>query len=306
MYFPYLRGKLNEQLAVLETNPNIYSSQKVIPIFEPCTIASGSISRYKKMCDKNIPFILIVNPKVQSSPSYSDVVNVIQNNLATHNNFHIGFIVNTDTTQTQIQNFMAIFPNLSKVFIHQGEYSNPNFFLTLNTSILYHVFKDGRVGRAYINTIGDPAKNISLKDGFNRLSKNADYNGPEFFCDLHVNYTTLGFCGFSDYQTVSDFFAENGGAAHAVAIHLTYQNNNSIEVAHFVSDIRQGVANPGGKFLEALNHLINDVTINPRKYINSTGIQDFRQLHIDQHYPNLGPVKKSSIKHHLELIASII
>lgn len=306
MYFPYLRGKQEEQLAVLEANPTIYSTKKVMPIFEPCSIGSGNMKRYKKMCEKNIPFVLILNPKVPNPPSSVNVISAMQTFLSDCDCFHVGLIVEQATAKNEIQNFLELFPQLSKVLIHQGEYHDITYLKTINTSIVYHVYKEGRVRMQYINTVGKPIQNILLRDGFNRLERNANYRGTEFFSGLHSTYITDNYFGFGDYQTIGDYFAIGGGAAHAVAIHLTYSNGHDIEVEHFVSDTTTGVANPGGKFLEALNHLIASLNANPNRFLNSSGVADFRNYHNNQHYPNLGPVKRSSIKHHLELISSLI
>lgn len=305
MYFPYLRGKQEEQLAVLSSNPTIYSQNKVFPIFEPCALKAANINRYAQMCKRGIPFVLIVNPQVgkRPIPTATEVTNMINNELSAYNNFVVGYIVSSNTQQRQIQNFINAFPNHEKAIIHEGQLNNPAFFQTVNNNITYHIFKEERVNQQYIAAVGTGTSMILLKDGFNKLARNSDYTGPEHFSDLYYTYSGSGYYGFGDYQTIGYQFADGGGQPKAVAIHLSYQNGNSIYVEHFVSTT---VTVTAAMFLEALNDLIVSVNRIPARFINTTGVNDFIDYHARQHFPNLGPVKRSSIKHHLELVASLI
>lgn len=305
MYFPYLRGKQEEQLAVLSSNPNIYSQNKVFPIFEPCALKKNNINRYVQMCKKGIPFVIIVNPQVgeRPIPTPTQVANMISNELSTYNNFVVGYIVDSNTQQNSIQNFVNGFPNHQKAIIHEGQFPQANFFQTINNSIAYHVFHDERVNQQYVNTAGANTDMVLLRDSFNKKARNSDYHGTEHFSDLYYTFRNSGYYGFGDYQSIGFQFTLGGGPAYAVAIHLTYQNGNSIYTEHFVSTNR---ADTAAMFLEALNSLIASVNRVPARFINSTGIVDFIDYHARQHFPNLGPVKRSSIKHHLELVASLI
>jgi hypothetical protein len=305
MYFPYLRGKQEEQLAVLEANSNIYAQNKVFPIFEPCILANSNINRYASMCNKGIPFIIIVNSQVGKNPipTSTQVGDMINNQLAPYNNFIVGYIITSNTTQRQIQRFMSDFPNHRKAFVHEGQFNTPQFFQTINQDVTYHIFKEERTNQQYSGIVGNGTDNVLLKDGFNKQVRNSNYRGQELFSDLYYTYINSGYYGFGDYQTIGYPFANGGGPANAVAIHLTYKNGNSIYVEHFVSTNGGDTA---AMFMQALNNLIAAVNAAPPRFITSTGLNDFISFYNRPHYPGLGYVKRSSIKHHLELVASLI
>lgn len=96
-----------------------------------------------------------------------------------------------------------------------------------------------------------------------------------------------------------------GGPPRAVTVHLTYAPDpTEIRVRHFVSDRKDTIDDPGGKFLEALEKLINFAGANPMPY--SSVIPEFRQLHARQHFPKLGPIRKLTLRHHLDLMAYLL
>jgi hypothetical protein len=305
MYFPYLRGKQEEQLAVIQSNSIVYSQNKVLPIFEPCALKKNNINRYVQMCKKGIPFVIIVNPQVgeRPIPTPTQVMEMINNELSAYSNFVVGYIVDSNTQQNRIQNFVNAFPNHQKAIIHEGQFAQVNFFQTINTNITYHIFRDERVNQQYASTAGTGTNMVLLRDGFNKQARNSDYRGTEHFSDLYRTYSSSGYYGFGDYQSIGFPFAVGGGPANAVAIHLTYKNGNAVHVEHFVSTNR---ADTAAMFLQALNSLIGAVNQVPSRFVNTSGVDDFIDYHGRQHFPNLGPVKRSSIKHHLELVASLI
>ena len=113
--------------------------------------------------------------------------------------------------------------------------------------------------------------------------------------------------GFGDYLIVGDDYSETGGPAYAVAIHLTYLNDeDDMFIYHFVSDRTDSPTDPGGKFLEALNKLVKQIEEPKSLIYKSSACKEYLELYEKQHYPGLGSVKKLSMQHHLELIAHFI
>ncbi len=111
--------------------------------------------------------------------------------------------------------------------------------------------------------------------------------------------------GFGDYLTVGDTYSETGGPAYAIAIHLTYiSNDEDMFIYHFKSDRTNSPTDPGGKFLEALNKLVNKAEGKGSLIFKSKAYYEFKDLYDKQHYPGLGYVKKLSMQHHIELIAN--
>jgi len=173
----------------------------------------------------------------------------------------------------------------------------PNVFIdTKDSGTLYRRhFKDGQA--------------VLIRDGF-RKKKNSEYVDPdvEHFSDLHLTYKDEGMSGFGDFLTVGDGYAEGGGPAYAVAIHLTFiddDSDSSMFIRHFVSDTNLTPADPAGKFSEALGKLAIAVRAPRSKILVTNAVREFLALHDRGHYPGLGYVKKLSMRHHLELMAEI-
>ena len=57
MYFPYLRGKQYEILAVRESE--FLSSNRIVPVFEPTT--RSNLSRFRTIAENQVKFAIIVN-----------------------------------------------------------------------------------------------------------------------------------------------------------------------------------------------------------------------------------------------------
>jgi hypothetical protein len=92
-----------------------------------------------------------------------------------------------------------------------------------------------------------------------------------------------------------------------VAIHLTYikDDDEIMNICHFVSDNNDTPTNPAGKFAEALNKLIIRVDEDEQIY-KSNAYEKYKKLHEDGHYPGLGIVKKLSMQHHIEVLADYL
>jgi hypothetical protein len=145
---------------------------------------------------------------------------------------------------------------------------------------------------------------ILLKDGFKKR-KNADYPDCEIFSELPVTYRELGATGFGDFLIVGDDYSEGGGAAYAVAIHITYHDpddDNVVYVCHFKSDSNSSPVDPAGKFREAVGKLAAHVNGEGNKIPKTKAIAEFLKLHDSGHFPGLGYVKKLSMQHHLEMM----
>lgn len=151
---------------------------------------------------------------------------------------------------------------------------------------------------------------ILIRDGF-RKKKNSAYLDPdvEHFSDLHITYADEGMQGFGDFLTVGDDYSEGGGPAYAVAIHLTFideDSDSSMFIRHFVSDSNMTPADPAGKFREALGKLAGAVREPKSKISKTNAVMEFLDLHDRGHYPGLGYVKKLSMQHHIELMMSVV
>ena len=146
-----------------------------------------------------------------------------------------------------------------------------------------------------------------IRNGFKPQKKNSLYPPSEHFSDLHITFPDEGMGGFCDYLIVGDEYAETGGPAYAVAIHLTYlYSDDDMFIYHFISDQTDSPIDPGGKFLEALKKLVNAINEPKSLIFESRACSEYLELYKKKHYPGLGYVKKLSMQHHIELVADFI
>jgi hypothetical protein len=309
MYFPYLRGKQFELLAIREIGPRI-SEGTISPILEPVKKSTDSLERALDILrSQDVNYTIIINPihgDFANNPI--ELVKFINQKLASYENFQIGILLHQFVDLDAIDLLMQeISFERSITLIHTSRLNDIESLANwvANHSVKYNLFSEGFPVRRYRGII-TPETKVILEDRFKPQAKNADYVQvpDEFFSDDHIYFEDDGFIGFSDYVTIGNDYSDTGFLPYAVAIHLTYQKaNGEIWIRHFVSDSNSDSTDPGGKFGEALEKLIEFVNA---EAISTAAADDFRQLHHDGHYPGLGTIKKLSIKHHLELVQNIL
>ena len=79
LYFPYLRGKQFELLALKELSPLLGAQQKVLPVIEPVRKPGGSgLDRcLSAVAASGLEFILIMNPSVGELRGHSVSVELV-------------------------------------------------------------------------------------------------------------------------------------------------------------------------------------------------------------------------------------
>lgn len=297
MYLPYLRCKSEEINCLVEAPYEVYKN--TLPILEPIGISKLPINKFKKLVQANIPFILIINPQIGDNSMQRIIHTYVNGILSDYHNYSIAYIIHNKSTKSEVENFLSI-PLLDKSFIHNREINNSEI---INVETLFQIFNVDKVSSNYINNFDCNNKAV-LVDGFNKLSKNADYPTNSFFSDKHINYKSEGFVAIADFLIQGDNYLIGGGAAHSVAIHFSTKNTNGIYVNHFLSDNREGKTRTAEKFLEALQHLINYIENN--SVIETSGLENYKDLFARKHFPGLPMNKRIAMKHHLEVISKVI
>jgi hypothetical protein len=296
MYFPYLRGKQFELIALRELSVLMSSKrEKVSPIIEPVKDSSTLRSTLKELVEKNINFNFIVNPRVGGFI----------------NSFNALSIIVDKTTQQGITELLE-FTNCINLnhngytLIHTSEIEENSIEqLNANLGIVYNLIYFSKTSRRYYREFNQDTR-VSLDDYFRKLDRNADYLQVPVsdFSEEYKYYADDNFVGFSDFLTIGDNYSESGFLPRAVAIHLSYIDQNKIKIRHFTSDSNQDSSDIGGKFAEALQKLISwcdEVNIT-----ETEGIRMFKELHNRGHFPGLGSIKKISTINHVELVVNNI
>jgi hypothetical protein len=312
MYYPYFRGKQFE-LILLRDNAQLLADNNIHPIIEPVKEDFTALTKaIKTLHEKKVASTIIVNPQVGELPSGEALITngFIEEALKHFKSFSIGYILHADSNLNDLLVLLKKFEKQHFTLIHYGfkEGKLLGDELLKHRNVTRHVFIEGYAQKLYQRHLRkEGIERILVRNGFKPQKKNAHYPFNEHFSDLHMTYPDEGMDGFGDYLIAGDEYKESGGPAYAVAIHLTYLNEDEdMNIFHFISDQTDSPTDPGGKFFEALNKLVKELS-KPKTHIyKSSACEEYLSLHKNKHYPGLGSVKKLSMQHHLELVADYL
>jgi len=311
MYFPYLRGKQYELIALREISDIMaQKSEKISPIIEPVKDSSTLKSTLSELKNKNVNFNIIINPQVGDLINSSEkLLNIIEEKLNDFNNFQLAIIVNENTN---VQNLLADirerdieFNGIALIHFSITTISNTIDFSD-DVNFLYNLIYYQKTSRRY-NRQFDRNTWVGLEDFFIPQVRNADYllEDDSQFSEEHLYYEQDGNIGFSDFLTIGDSYSETGFLPYAVAIHLSYADTeNKIRIKHFVSDSNDDASDIGGKFAEALEKLVQ--WCEEQNIPDTVAISHFKELYNSGHFPGLGSIKKLSIMNHIELVLKLL
>jgi hypothetical protein len=313
MYFPLIRGKQFELIALRDLSSQMADSKKISPIIEPVKEAFSVLEKtLNVLIHYNINFTIILNPIEGDlkGGKQQQVADFITKSLSQYDNFQIGIYVKSEDDFKKQHQF-AIVNNFHKskfVLIHNEQLDNLegiNDFIT-NYTVSYNVINFDRVSKRYDRQFTRETV-VTLSDAFKQQNKNSDYskNTDEFFSEEYLYFSDDGYAGFSDYLTVGESYSEGGFLPYAVVIHLTYLDvSQKIRIGHFVSDSNADAIDIAGKFAEALSKLMLFLKNYP--HFKTSATLEFSDLYQKQHYPGLGTIKKLSIVNHIELIIQLL
>ena len=306
MYFPYLRGRQYELLALSELVDSKRLGKHVIPVIEPIKLSSTLINTLNSYIQNENQIAIIHNPQVGSfqkdfKNEKKDTIldrleELLRNQLVIkahvlNANSRIE-LIQLETNGFGKKDLMVICNNRDFFDVYSEEFSSefPRYCLIPDQSAFRRKIRNSRV---------------LLDDKFKKQNRNTDYAEiDEPFSEDHLFYQDDGFIGFSDYSIVGDNFLEAGFAPYAVALHVVYfAEDKSLRIKHFVSDSNDDTTNPAGKFYEALGKLNNwDMIHN----MDTLGLKKLLMHFKGETYPGLGTIKKLTIMHHIELMGQYL
>lgn len=315
MYFPYLRGKQFELIALRDLKKLISNNKdKISPIIEPIKLSSTLEKTLLDFKENDINFNIIINPQKGDLIKNSDsIISFLETKLKGYDNYQISLIFESkfdyklllakiDASKIVCKGFSLIH-NVVISNIEEVIFNCQQVKPIINNIINFDKTNSNR--RYYRNFKKETW--VSLADYFEGKDKNSDYllNSESQYTQEHLYYSDEGYKGFGDFLTIGEKYSEAGFLPWAVAIHISYSDRNKhINVKHFVSDSNGGVEDPGGKFSEALKKLIE--WINSEHIEETEGLKLFKELYNTGHFPGLGVLKKLSIMNHIELVLKLI
>lgn len=291
MYYPILRGKQNELLALRElAKENIINN--FIPIIEPVKKnLSALIKAIEELNKKGIEPIVIINPDKGDYKTDRQILTESIKNKSGVLSFLPCVIYQDSRSHTiisKLTRFSIISDGVSDELVKHS-----------------HIAEKTMVRPDVSPSILSKMRNVVLYDDFFQSQiKNADYPLESKFTGLHTYYTNSpNVLGFGDYTITGANFSEKGGPAYVVAIHVSYIDNTRYQekyIRHYLSFNDKTPEKSPDKFKHALACLIDDLDNKRYTFINTNALADFISLNKRQHFPGLGQVKKISIKHHIE------
>ena len=305
MYFPILRGRQFELLALRECVKEGILSNEIIPIIEPVKVSSTYTKTIDAFIKQDKKIAIIRNPQVGvwAKDLLKESNNIIKEEIVKQ--FENENIISSFYVIPSLKNDLAISKTNSEVGINSMIFllKNPDYLdiyydVVGSDNPLYNLIPDrGDFRRRILQN------RIICEDHFPKQTRNIDYinKNDEFFSADHLYYNSDGYNGFSDYSVIGEEYNETGFAPYAVAIHIVYfDNNKNLRIAHFVSDSNDDISDPARKFSEAAAKLVE---WNKTKQLKTKGIQALEETYENSTYPGLGVIKKYSIMHHLELMS---
>ena len=310
MYFPYLRSKQFELIALREFATEFPNNPYVIPIIEPVKSTFNSLTTaVKVMFDRGLRFSLILNPtdgdfRRKRKEILSEIPILTQEE--NEGKWIPAFVYTADKEvlsdiikSTNLKDVMIVFKN-------GVETTDEMMGFLSDSHIRYIVNGDSRSRIALRRLLQLENKLIiRLDSGFIEQRRNVDYLNisEDKFTEEHRFYREEGFYGLSDYTVLPKDFIDGGMLPYAVAIHMTYEKNESeIFVRHFVSDTNEDQSNIQRKFFEAASKL----KVFFADKVRTPAVDSLIQLLDENKYPGLGVIKKLSIRNHMELMNRIL
>lgn len=309
MYFPYLRGSQYELLAIREGIQKGIIFEKIIPIIEPIKLSSTLLSTMKTAIKFEKEISIICNPNIKNFFKDLKDPEKIKERETFYELLNNKYII-------KMFNLKEFWEDSLEEYKSKLDIEENNIILVCEDTKFIKDIKNG-----YKNIIPRsvliPEKDIflekikynkiSLEDKFSRKSRNADYLEDEdnFFSEYPNYYENKGYFGFSDYVTIGKEFKNKGFSPYAVAIHITYLNeeDDTIRVHHFVSDSNEDTKDTPKKYYEAVKKLYE---FEFSESSRTKSLEEFFYHYENQSYPALGTVKKLSLLHHFELVKNIL
>ncbi len=305
MYFPYLRGRQFELIALREFAVQRGDQNNVFPIIEPVKKTFNSLKlAIKKFSEGDLKFAIVLNPQVGDLIGNNNIIDELEVELV-GTKWIPAFIVKNNFAYIRQKIEAEQLTNVMLICTKSVDASSNDFLQLIASSTIEYIVSEEN--KSLKRRLRDQNKKlILLSDCFKPLIRNKDYleAQPEKFTEEHLFYEEENYFGFADYTTVSSEFNEGGTTPYAVAIHLTYQNeNDEIWLRHFTSISNDDQANIQGKFAEAAGKAVRFLN---EEDIHTYSSEELRTYYQDEKYPGLGTVKKISIKNHIELVNSIL
>ncbi|MGJ3402347.1 sce7725 family protein [Glutamicibacter sp. Je.9.36] len=306
MYFPYLYGRQAELNAVRDLVDSFGAPQQIFPIIEPVGTADKLLGTLAELETRRLAACIVVNPHLGDFEEASSRDTWFDNMAPMIANPSVVipiFKEQKHTTITDIANFVDLYPQRRIGIILCTDRIPPEILFTTlqEANCIVFLHPDVNPSSYHIGSLMN--KLVQISENFKPKDRNKDYSGDEWLGDNHRTWIDNGYAGFSDFTVLPSIFKTGGGPVGAIALHLSYEDNNNIRVQHFVSATNDQKMPQAVKFHEALTDVSHQIALTPNRFHYSPGLKMYQSQHSNGQYTNLSGSKRQQIAHHIFTIS---
>lgn len=313
MYFPFFYGRRSELLALRSLLNDHRSLSSFVPVIEAVNADTADLTRcLVAYGTAELPVAVLMNPnkhQLDSLPAAKAWRAKLATTFAAHSSLIPTYRCHSATTQSQVDAFLKLYPagDVAIAYASPALSDKEIGALCSNTRIRYHIVMNGKMSAAQ-RTLLPVAKEVDIRDDFNKLERNKDYAGSELFTDRH-KLVPSNYVGFGDFAAIGSAFQTGGSTPHAVAIHAVYLNRSTSDlwIEHFVSDdTDKDVGSVAAKFVQAARKLAIAAKKRPTEFGSNFALDAFALHAKASSYPGLGKSKELQIAHHVCLMLDVL
>lgn len=299
-YFPYLRGRMYDLLALKELCEADQLGSQIVPIIEPVRDSKELQQTVQTFIEHQQPFSVIANPQV-SVYGLNDTKLFPLPELTDLDFYYPSAILAADFSgdflkHTRQQSALLIANNFELLKAYQ------------NTRVLQSVKRVFIPDEARMHRLV-PKKAALLSDPLTSIKHVEDYDilTDEFFEPAYWYQQVDNFTDYSDYSMVGHIYFDKGMPARAIALHVIYvTSKGNLRIHHFVSDSNQTMGGQKQKFQEALAKLVDWSAENISGLNQTPALKELLSYQQVDKFPGLGTVKKLSLMHHFQLMNRLL
>lgn len=299
-YYPYLRGRMYDLLALRTLCEQHQLGPHIIPVIEPVRDSKELQQTVTTFIEAQQPFSIIANPQVSVYGLNTVKLHPLPD-LRPYPFYRPGAILAADfsrdfLTTTPGQTSLLIVPNypLLKAYQHTTTLQHAGHVLIPDEARLHQLL---------------PQHAVLLTDPVATPAHVADYQEitDAYFAPANWHQTPVGFDGFGDYSLMGRPYFDHGMPSRAIALHLIYVTvNGDLRIHHFVSDSNANMRGQKQKFFEALTKLTDWAPAHLTGLNRTPALATLLAYAEGDKFPGLGIIKKLAIMHHFQLMHRLL
>ncbi|WP_125713699.1 sce7725 family protein [Companilactobacillus kedongensis] len=296
-YYPYLRGRMYDLLALKELCESNWLGPDIVPIIEPVRDSKELQKTVQTFLDHHQPFSVVANPQV-SVYGLNDTKLYPLPDMSTVDHFLPSAILASDfSTEYLTTNQETLL--IAKKYPLLKAYQNTYLLKKIDHVLIPEEARLHEIVGSKAVSLTDPLTFVKHVEDYAILDD--EYFQPASWYQQIDNYN-----GFGDYSMIGSVYFDKGMPSRAIALHIIYVTSEGIlRIHHFVSDSNETMRGQKEKFFEALNKLDDWATVNLNRMNNTPALQELLSYAKQNKFPGLGMVKKLSLMHHFQLMKKL-